>query len=381
MSKKPEYKSKTPKVYKNKKLNNANFGDYNLNDYQVFLQFVSKVGGVDQTGKYLQASEIERTYTLKAQEFSDIFKVDINTTYRVLKTAGKRLARTAITLEKPTLFTTQEIPVCSFAEYNNREGSLTIEFNVHIMPYITQLKDNWLLYNLKELANFGSLYTTRLYEIIQEFKDTGYIVKSVDQLREIFAVGNKYPQYKNFKAKTFVHAINEINSQYDMNLTFKEMGQDGKEVKPRQKVVVIQFFFKKTIIHKTIDPYTGKDKNIYIKPKAKPRPAQVTQQPLFSDTDVTIESVNEKLKNKDLERSFINPREAKTIKEVAQVAAHNFAAQTAGIIEIKNGIKKLIQKIKDVDFRKSCELTLDQMDDEAEIRAFNGDVTKYLLKN
>ena len=39
------YKSKTPKVYKNKKLNNANFGTYNLNDYQVFLQLVSKLEG------------------------------------------------------------------------------------------------------------------------------------------------------------------------------------------------------------------------------------------------------------------------------------------------------------------------------------------------
>jgi hypothetical protein len=38
------HKRKTPKVYKNKKLNNANFGTYNLNDYQVFLQLVSKLG-------------------------------------------------------------------------------------------------------------------------------------------------------------------------------------------------------------------------------------------------------------------------------------------------------------------------------------------------
>lgn len=48
-------KSKTPKAYKNKKLNNANFGDFNHTDYQVFLHLVSKIGGVDKVGKYLQA--------------------------------------------------------------------------------------------------------------------------------------------------------------------------------------------------------------------------------------------------------------------------------------------------------------------------------------
>ena len=47
--------SKTPKSYKNKKLNNANFGDFTHSDYQVFLHLVSKIGGVDSSGKYLQS--------------------------------------------------------------------------------------------------------------------------------------------------------------------------------------------------------------------------------------------------------------------------------------------------------------------------------------
>ena len=52
------------------------------------------------------------------------------------------------------------------------------------MPYLAQVKEKFVLYNLKEIANFGSLYTTRLYELIQEFKETGWRLKSVDQLLE-----------------------------------------------------------------------------------------------------------------------------------------------------------------------------------------------------
>ena len=52
--------SKTPKSYKNKKLNNANFGNFNLNDYQVFLHLVSKIGGVNELGKYLQPEQLDR---------------------------------------------------------------------------------------------------------------------------------------------------------------------------------------------------------------------------------------------------------------------------------------------------------------------------------
>ena len=56
--------SKTPKVYKDNKLNQANFGNFTYNDYQVFLHLVSKVGGVDEEGKYLQSELLKREYTL-----------------------------------------------------------------------------------------------------------------------------------------------------------------------------------------------------------------------------------------------------------------------------------------------------------------------------
>lgn len=256
-------KSKRPKVYKNKKLNNANFGTYNLNDYQVFLQIVSKIGGVDAMGKYLQPEQLERKHTITAQEFSKEFGVDINTTYRVLKSAGNRLARTAITLQKPDLFQVWDIPICEIAEYNTKEGSLTITFNTHIMPYLAQVKSKFVLYNLKEVANFGSLYTTRLYELIQEFKDTGWIIKSIPQLRDVFAVGKKFPDYNNFKRFTFAHAVDEINSQYEIDLTFEEM-KDGR------KVVAVRFDFKRTFTRKGINPYTGEEVTTHIKPKQKP---------------------------------------------------------------------------------------------------------------
>jgi plasmid replication initiation protein len=299
------HKSKTPKVYKNKKLNNANFGTYNLNDYQVFLQLVTKLGKVDESGTYKQPQTLERKHILTAKEFSQAFNVDINTTYRVLKTAGKKLARTAITLEKPDLFVTQEIPICSFAEYNNKEGSLTIEFNEHIMPYLAQVKQKFVLYNLKEIANFGSLYSTRLYELIQEFKDTGHIIKSVAQLREIFAVGKKFPDYNNFKRYTFAHATDEINAQYEMNLRFEE-------IKEGRKVVSIRFEFNRSHTTQGYNPATKQMVNVTVKPKRKktqdnetPAPQQVhtEQQELQLETPKT-KAKGIKMKPQDFSTRF-----------------------------------------------------------------------------
>lgn len=256
-------KSKTPKVYKNKNLNNANFGNYNLNDYQVFLHLISKVGGVDSIGKYLQPENLQRNYTITAQEFSKSFRVNINTVYRILRVASKKLARTAITVtdnDNPHLI--KEIPICSIATYNTNSGNLSIIFNDFIMPYLAQVKQKFVLYNLKEISNFGSLYTTRLYELLQEFKDTGFVIKSISQLRDFFAVNNKFSYYNDFKKRVFGHAVAEINSQYEMDLTFVEL-------KEGRKVVAIRFEFKKTYIRKAVDLVTGNERNIYIKPKQK----------------------------------------------------------------------------------------------------------------
>ena len=253
--------SKTPKSYKNKKLNNANFGDFTHSDYQVFLHLVSKIGGVDSSGKYLQSEILQREHVLTASEFRDVFNTDINNCYRFLNKACKKLMKTSITLEKIELNEVWEINICSTAKYNKKEGRITVKFTDDIMPYLAQVRKRFVLYNLKEIANFGSLYTTRLYELIQEFKETGWMLKSIDQLRKVFAIGdNKFKLYGNFKAKILNHACKEINNNYDMDLRFEEE-------KEGRKVVAVKFFFKKTLVHKVTNQKTGISKNVYQKPK------------------------------------------------------------------------------------------------------------------
>ena len=256
------FNSKTPKAYKNKKLNNANFGNFTHNDYQVFLHLVSKIGGVDQEGKYLQSDQLQRSHALTAKEFSEVFNTDIGNSYKCLKKAIDKLMKTDIKVENSENQSTTRINICSKAEYKKKDGRITIKFTDDIMPYLSQAREKFVLYNLKEIANFGSLYTTRLYELIQGFKDTGYMIKSTDQLREIFAVGEGFKRYNDFKRYTFEHACKEINNNHELNLGYEEL-------KEGRKVVAIKFVFTKTRIHKVVNPKTGIEKNYYIKPKQK----------------------------------------------------------------------------------------------------------------
>ena len=249
----------SPKVYKNHKLNNANFGDFTHNDYQVFLHLISKVGGVDRCGKYLQPQELQREYVLNAREFSELFNADLSNSYKTLYKACRKLMKTSILLEDTITPEVREINVCSMAEYNKDRGCITIQFTDAIMPYIAQVKAKFILYNLKEISNFSSFYTTRLYELIQEFKETGWMLKSVEQLREAFAVGDKLEHYADFKRKTFAHACREINNNYDMRLKFEE-------IKIGRKVIAVKFVFEKTLVYRAVNQRTGIETNVYKKP-------------------------------------------------------------------------------------------------------------------
>jgi len=238
--------SKTPKVYKHRKLNDGNFSDFTLNEYQVFLFLVSKIGGVDERGKYIQNPELlKREHVLTAKEFSQIFNLPLNKSYEILKNTVNTLRKKDITVEKPELNETWQINICSVSKYCKKEGRITFKFTDDIMPYLLQAKEKFILYNLKEISNFGSFYTIRLYELLMSFKYTGWIQKNIQELRLLLGVKtNKLVIYNNFKNKVLNHAVNEINKYYKINLKFTE-------IKEGRKVTGIRFEFKKSVQEKS----------------------------------------------------------------------------------------------------------------------------------
>ena len=208
-------KSKTKKIYKSNKLNEANFANFNLNDYRVYLNAIALIGGVTEQGKYIQPKELPREYRLSALDFSNQFNIDIKNSYRILKQATNKLMNTNIKIEKPELFQTWQINVCERAVYNEKEGTIDIMFTGSIMEYLKQRTTNFTLYNLKEVADLTSIYAVRLYELMQQFNTTsGMLIHNVEQWREILGVQpTQYPRYPNLKAKVFNQAVEEINTK------------------------------------------------------------------------------------------------------------------------------------------------------------------------
>jgi plasmid replication initiation protein len=105
------------------------------------------------------------------------------------------------------------------ADYDN--GTLTLRLSNDIKPYMIALAEQgyFTKFNLGILLTFDSFYTTRLYQLLKcevglsdgrGGKDEWEF--SIDELRDFFQTGKKYPAPKDLLKKTIETAIKELNA-------------------------------------------------------------------------------------------------------------------------------------------------------------------------
>jgi hypothetical protein len=121
-----------------------------------------------------------------------------------------------------------------------------IVFHENIIPYISQLKEQFTKLNLHDVFGFSSFYSFRFYLMMMQFRETGYLKISIDDLRKSLNLENKYKATKDFKVRVVDTAIDEINekSPYTVNYEFIQKGRTYthlelkfKEKKAEEKLI------------------------------------------------------------------------------------------------------------------------------------------------
>ncbi len=246
------------KVQKSNELNHANFSNFSLTCYRVLLNLISNIQQRDLHGNQIPLPIIDRECTLSAREYAEEFNLSGNTAYEILKEASDKLLKTVFTTK--TAIGILKIHICSQIHYIEKEGRIDIRFTEEIMPHLAELSKNFTMYNLKDISNFNSIYTTRIYELIMQFKTTGMFEIPIDKLRHTLGCSDIFIKYNDFKRFVINHAVNEINSFYKLELTFEELKQG-------RKIEKIIFRFRKTLMHLTYDTVKQKMRTQLTPPK------------------------------------------------------------------------------------------------------------------
>jgi|688.fasta_scaffold206900_2 plasmid replication initiation protein len=150
--------------------------------------------------------------------------------------------------------------------YQEDEGKVTLHFSSKIIPYLSQLKENFTQYRLEWVATFKSSHSIRIYELLMQhdWKKNGKREVELDWLKNILQVSDKYSRTNNFIQRVLTPCITEINNCSNLYVTYSVK-------KTGRKITHIQFDFKrksKEVITKVdIKP---KD-NVNIKTEGKDR--------------------------------------------------------------------------------------------------------------
>ncbi|MBW9159243.1 replication initiation protein [Clostridium tagluense] len=122
------------------------------------------------------------------------------------------------------------------AKYVN--GILKLKINKDLKPFYLGL-DCYTKYQLRNIMQFKSTYSFRLYELFKQYEGIGHRILTVDGLRDSLNISkDQYPKYANLKQKVINVAVKEINVNTDLVI-------DYNEIKEVRKIVSIQFLIRK----------------------------------------------------------------------------------------------------------------------------------------
>ncbi len=121
--------------------------------------------------------------------------------------------------------------------YLEKEGAFLVEFPSLLKPYLLQLKENFTVIDIRNILGLDSSYAMRFYEICKEKERFKTFEYTVEHLKEMFSIENKYKNYFDFKVKVIVQARNELKENSELYFDFDEIKQGKKVVSLRFKVI------------------------------------------------------------------------------------------------------------------------------------------------
>ena len=108
-----------------------------------------------------------------------------------------------------------DIGFIAAANYKPKERMFKIEITPMLIPHIIELDRIFTAINTKIYKKFSTKYTFRFYEWICQYRNKGKFFLTVEYLRKVFILENKYKRNDDFVKKVILSAKEELRELYD----------------------------------------------------------------------------------------------------------------------------------------------------------------------
>lgn len=178
------------------------------------------------------------TYTLTVEQAKDLFFTNENAqnVYRDMARAVEKLYERDVKIQLPDNETLQTRFVSAIV-WSPDKYQITLTFASKIRPYLSELRNNFVGYKLKNVVQLTSSYAIRLYEKLVGWALQGQYYKEMEiaEFREMLAIGDKYKQIGELKKRVIELAVEQINANTDFTLdvSFKKCKREVRWIQLR----------------------------------------------------------------------------------------------------------------------------------------------------
>ena len=175
-------------------------------------------------------SDDSQILTIAPGDYAAFYALNQKGAYRTLKNAVENLwSRTLVTDDN----TKYRWIITSKYE----DGVIELEFHPRLRPHLIQLKNQFTQYFLHRAADFKLMYTWRLFELIMQFKNTGYLWIELDDFRRTLDIPAAYNRdFGLVRSKVIAPAVKEIKEKDGLKVTWNP-------IKTGRKVTALEFKF------------------------------------------------------------------------------------------------------------------------------------------
>lgn len=177
---------------------------------------------------------------LSAADYAETFDVDLDTAYDQLQAAAKNLFKRYISAVRDTK-NGPEIYHCVWVgavRYHKGEGWIELSWWHEIVPHLFNLAGEFTQYKLTQATALRSMYSWRLFELLQSWKGTGCYQPTLDDFCKSMEVPESYRKnFKLIRTRVIEPAVQELVEKNNMPITWKTHNAG-------RKVVGLDFMFK-----------------------------------------------------------------------------------------------------------------------------------------
>jgi plasmid replication initiation protein len=110
---------------------------------------------------------------------------------------------------------------------NYSDGEVEISFTIHVIPYLTKLYNKVTTYDLRRVARVDSVNTLRLFEMLMQFRKTGWVYLELEALRASLGLSEAYQRFNNFRQRVIDPAVNELREKCGLDIEY-ELIKEGR---------------------------------------------------------------------------------------------------------------------------------------------------------